>query len=262
MTPRPELREPVIGDAFGEGLLAVLEGVGAYHVVNERDDGFVDVDGMNYFSDVADDPHWEWIHARLGERVLDIGAGAGRAAVSLQQAGIDVTALDVSPGALEVCRRRGVAPTFHGSVTDLATHEPQERFDTFLCMGNNLGLLGTPPLAADFLAALTVLGTSDCAVVGTMLNPYETTNPDHLAYQEANRGRGNLPGQIWLRVRYRRLASPWFGLLWLAPKELAEVAAASGWELTAATEGVIYAAELRKREVSPSVVGPAARRAG
>ena len=176
-----------------------------------------------------------------------IGAGAGRSALSLQHAGVAVTALDVSPGALEVCRRRGVAQTFHGSVTDLAAHEPHEPFDTFLCMGNNLGLLGMPPLAADFLGALAALGTSDCVLVGTMLNPYETTNPDHLAYQEANRARGVLPGQIWLRVRYRRLASPWFGLLWLAPDELAELVAASGWELTAATEGMIYAAQMRKR---------------
>jgi SAM-dependent methyltransferase len=151
MTAVPHPRDPVVGDAFGEGLLAALAGE-PYRVVNERDDGHVDVDTSDYLGRVEDDPHWSWIEPRLGERVLDIGAGGGRASVPLEEAGVDVTALDVSPGALEVCRRRGV--------------------------------------------------TSG------------------------------------------RLATNWFGLLWLAPEELDTVAGAAGWELRDATDGMIYAAEL------------------
>jgi len=40
--------------------------------------------------------------------VLDIGCGPGRVALYLQRRGMDVTAIDVSPEALQVARTRGV----------------------------------------------------------------------------------------------------------------------------------------------------------
>ncbi|GAA2433391.1 hypothetical protein GCM10010191_54470 [Actinomadura vinacea] len=49
-------------------------------------------------------------------KVLDIGAGGGRAARVLLDRGHDVTALDVSPGALEVCRRQGIQSVVCGTV--------------------------------------------------------------------------------------------------------------------------------------------------
>ena len=41
-------------------------------------------------------------------RVLDVGCGAGRVCLHLQERGLDVVGIDISPGAVEVCRRRGV----------------------------------------------------------------------------------------------------------------------------------------------------------
>jgi hypothetical protein len=44
-------------------------------------------------------------------------------------------------------------------------------------------------------------------------DPGLTDDPTHLAYQERNRRRGRMPGQLRLRVRYRDLSDPWFDYL-------------------------------------------------
>src|SRR5215469_2807903 len=94
-----------------------------------------------------------WALARAPGRVLDLGAGAGRASLVLQERGQDVVALDVSPGAIEVCRRRGVHQVYLGTVAELAATRPAP-FDSVLMLGNNLGLLGSPQHAREVLAAL------------------------------------------------------------------------------------------------------------
>jgi hypothetical protein len=67
--------------------------------------------------------------------------------------GREVVALDVSPGAVEVCRRRGVRDTFTETVFELAGIGP-EPFDTFLLCGNNYGLLESLEHGLSFLGAL------------------------------------------------------------------------------------------------------------
>src|SRR5919106_2020681 len=91
------------GDAFGSMLLDHLEGKEDVHEIVERDDGFVSAARLNYFAPVR---RWPPVERRalrfVRGRVLDVGCGAGRVAVELQDRGHDVVAIDVSPGALEV----------------------------------------------------------------------------------------------------------------------------------------------------------------
>jgi SAM-dependent methyltransferase len=60
----------------------------------------------------------------VGGRVLNVGAGAGRFLLALQSRGHEPMALDVSPGAVEVCRRRGVRRTILGPIEELADTDP------------------------------------------------------------------------------------------------------------------------------------------
>lgn len=203
-----ELDGPVEGDAFGQGLIQRIE-TGSATIVIERDDGMVEVDPFDYFSP-PEGPHWEWVRSRLGHRILDIGCGAGRACLALQELGHDVVGLDVSPGAIEVSARRGVKQTFLGTVEDLAATRPAP-FDSFVGLGNNLDLLEDPSRAVTFLDALSRMSHAGSNLVGTLLNPYDTEEPLHLAYHEANRRAGRLAGEIRIRIRYRRTATPWFG---------------------------------------------------
>src|ERR1700677_1908070 len=103
--------EPKRGDALGSALLDALAGRDAPTVI-ERNDGLIAVDGTDYFGGLAEQD--EWAVARARGRVVDVGAGAGRAVTD------------------------GLAGAF----------------DSALLLGNNLGLLGSRENAVPFLATL------------------------------------------------------------------------------------------------------------
>lgn len=97
-----------------------------------------------------------------------------------------------------------------------------------LLLGNNLGLLGSPQRAPEVLAALGGVLRPGGVIVGACIDPYQTGQPVHLAYHGRNRRAGRMPGQVRIRIRYQRLATNWFDLLWMSPTELDEIAAAAG----------------------------------
>lgn len=234
---------PIEGDAFGQALLARQEGRSG-DIVSERDDGLVELDSFDYFSP-PQGPLWEWVVARVGHRIIDIGAGAGREALALQAMGREVLALDVSPGAIEVCRERGVVSTFLGTVQDLVATRPGP-FDSFLAF-NSLSLVFNPTDAVGLLDTLSTVGHPGWALVGTIRDPYRTDEPVHLAYLEANRAAGRMSGEVRWRTRFQRLAAPWHSILWACREELAELAARLGWRLveTSPAGDAVYGAVLR-----------------
>jgi len=177
--------------------------------------------------------------------VLDVGCGAGRVALELQARGHDVTAIDVSPGAVEVCTKRGVRDVQLGSIMQIDA--AMGTFDRIALFGNNLGLVANPSQAVRLLRRFTRVLAPGGAVVAVNLDPYGTTEPIHLAYQERNRERGRASGQIRLRIRYQALATPWFDYLFLSVKEVGAIAQAAGWTVADVLrdDGPVYAVELR-----------------
>ncbi len=236
-------------DAYGRMLLDHLDGADGTHEVTERDDGFVSVsEGASYYAA----PFAEWpgfereaIRRAVG-RVLDVGAGAGRAALHLQNRGREVVAIDNSPGAVEVCRRRGVADVREMPVTRVS--RALGGFDTVLLFGNNLGLLAGARRGRWLLRRFHTMTPDRGRIVATTLDPYLTDDPDHLAYHERNRHRGRLGGQIRLRVRYRRLVTPWFDYLFVSRDELRALVDGTGWRIDRLIDsgGPLYAAVLTK----------------
>ncbi|MCG8615428.1 MAG: methyltransferase domain-containing protein [Desulfobacterales bacterium] len=72
-------------------------------------------------------------------RTLDVGAGSGCHSLALQAAGFDVTAMDISPGCIDVMERRGVEKRLLKSLFSLK----EDRFNTLLMLMNGIGICGT-----------------------------------------------------------------------------------------------------------------------
>lgn len=218
-------------DAFGHALMDHLIGRENHLVMLERDDGLVDTEFVpGYFMEFRRWSRLERSAVRsVRGRVLDIGCGAGRVALHLQERGHAVVGIDVSALAVKVCSLRGVEVVRAMPVTQVDGR--LGTFDTIVMMGNNLGLLANRERAGWLLRRFHRLTTERGRIVATSLDHFRTTDPFHLRYQRRNRRRGRMPGQIRLRVRYRTLATPWFDYLFLSPGELEEVVRRTGWRI-------------------------------
>lgn len=70
-------------------------------------------------------------------KVLDIGAGAGSHSLYLQNdRNLEVTALDISPKSIEVCKLRGIK----NAVAENMLHFSEGNFDTILLLMNGTGI--------------------------------------------------------------------------------------------------------------------------
>jgi len=233
-------------DAFGALLTDHLAGKRPIEVV-ERDDGFVFTGATGYW--LAPRRAW-WPQERramrlVRGRVLDVGCGAGRIGLDLQERGFDVVGLDLSPGAIAIARERGMADARAGTVSDTVRHN--ERFDTVLLLGNNVGLLGGEASGRRYLRELARVAVPGGRLLAGSFDPYDGASDAALRYQEHNRARGRMGGVERLRVRYRDLATPWYDVLFASREELAALADGTGWILRRfLDEGAGYVAVLER----------------
>ncbi len=216
-------------DAFGSALRDFTEGRGGEEII-ERDDGMITLSAAaeHYFEEPAG--HDREVLDHVHGRVLDVGAGAGRIALYLQQRGHDVVAIDVSPLAVEVMRMRGIADGRRMPLRDVNRKE-LGTFDSVVMMGNNFGLFGERSRARRLLRRLDRMTSKGAVIVAQSRDPYQTTDDFHFAYQEQNRQRGRMAGQLRIRVRYKIMKTPWLDYLLVSPTEMADIVAGTGWRI-------------------------------
>jgi SAM-dependent methyltransferase len=218
-------------DAFGQEMWACYNGEGTYEI-GERDDGYIDIgpDTKVYFS-----RYEEWsLHEKkamefVKGRVFDIGCGSGRHSLYLQDKGFDVLGIDVSPLAIRVCKLRGLKKAEVMSIEEV-DFKPSS-FDTIIMMGNNFGLLGNSKRTKRLLKRFHEMTSKNALIVADTRDPYKTENPFHLEYQEFNRKRGRMSGQLRIRIRYKKYATKWFDYLIVSKEEMKEILRGTGWKI-------------------------------
>ena len=180
-------------------------------------------------------------------KILDIGCGAGRHSLYLQEKGFDVTGIDNSPGAIEVCKLRGLQKAEVLPI-EKADQLAENNFDTIIMFGNNFGLFGNPENAKKILEKFTRITAPNARIIAGTLNPYKTDDPNHLAYHELNRRRGRMPGQATIRIRYERAVGKWFDYLFVSPEEMKEIFKDTDWQIKQfiAPEDLHYFAVIEK----------------
>jgi len=167
-------------------------------------------------------------------RVLDLGCGAGSHSLHLQEKGLEVEAMDISPGAVATCALRGVS---RAQVMDLWQLE-RGNFDTVLALMNGVGLCGTLERLPRFLQILKGL----LAPQGVIL----MDSSDIIYMYENEQGDYELPenvhyyGETSFRMIYKNLRSPDFPWLYIDFDLLQQYAWQAGMTCKLVQEGPHY----------------------
>ena len=177
------------------------------------------------------------------ERILDVGAGAGCHSLVLQERGLDVTAIDISPLSVETMKERGVKKVLE---QDFFTLEGQ--YDTILMLMNGIGIVGTLERMPEFFKQLdkilaprgqVLCDSSDISYV------FETDDgiielPDDMSYY----------GEHSFQMRYKDTIGKPFNWLYIDADTLREKAWGSGYTVEVIAEGehYDYLARITKRE--------------
>jgi hypothetical protein len=235
-------------DAFGAALLAHIEGTAGDRVLLlEVDDGRVmpAMSPSEFFKDPDGWLYWEReLLEDVTEPVLDLGCGAGRHALFLQEQGMHVVGLDNSPGAVKVCERRGLKDV---RLADLREPPDDEAWGTVLLMCGNFGLAGGWDETREFLARLHGTCSPGASIVADSVDPTLNNDPTSVAYRAAKRSEGRHEGEVGLRLRFGECVTPYWQLLNLPPSDVEPLISGTGWSLeTQIVEGMDHAMRLQR----------------
>ncbi len=218
-------------DAFGHVMSDLFNKKEVYEIV-ERDDGFISPSpGPDfYFSEYEN--WWESEKASMAYvsgKVLDIGCGAGRHSLYLQGKGFEVVGVDNSPLAIDVCKARGLRDARVVPITRLSLR--LGIFDTILMLGNNFSLVGSIRRAKWLLDRFYHMTSESGIIIAQTRDPYQTDEPEHLAYHARNREHGRMTGAVKIKVRYKKYATPWIEFLMFSKNEMKDLIAHTNWQI-------------------------------
>jgi hypothetical protein len=190
-----------------------------------------------YFRKEDDMPDLEWL--ALNEcrgKVLDVGAAAGCHSLILQERDIDITAMDISPLAVDVMREQGVKNVV---MADIFTYN-QGKFDTLLLLMNGMGLAATITQAKQLLLHLGTLLTPDGQIL------FDSSDVAYV--YEGKLPKTHYYGEIWYQYEYNKRQTDWFRWLYVDETTMQGIAAETGFKMEVLLEDEFgqYLARLTK----------------
>lgn len=138
-------------DLFGNALLDYQNGNYSDDIITSTNISDDDVLPLPYlFRDFKNMPKLEQKALKLAKGfVLDVGCGSGNHSLYLQNIGLQVKAIDISKGAIEVAKQRGVSQAELQAILD-----ETETFDTILLLMNGTGVFQEMSQVSKYLTHL------------------------------------------------------------------------------------------------------------
>lgn len=219
-------------DLFGNALLDYFNGNYTVDIFTSTNISEEDELPLPYlFRDFEDMPPLEQKTMQLAKgKVLDVGCGAGSHSLYLQTQGLDVKAIDVSKGAIEVTKKRGVKNAQLLSILD-----ETETFDTILLMMNGTGIFQELSKVPDYLRHLkNLLNPGGQILIDSTDIKYMYEDEDGGYWQDLN---ANYYGELDYLLSYKDEDEPLITWLYLDYETLDDCCTSVGFQCELIQEG-------------------------
>jgi SAM-dependent methyltransferase len=212
----------IFGEAFRDFMAGRVDAFIGVAIDRTRQD---DLPVAYFFREYGHMPEWErLVMDRCRGRVLDAGAGAGAHALELQKRGLEVTAIDTSPGAVQVIKQRGIEKAYCEDFFRFG----QSGFDNILFLMNGIGMAGN----LDRLPSLLHRARGMLQPGGEVF--LESTDLIYMYEQED--GSFLIPagrhyyGEVSYRLTYKEKKAAAFPWLFVDPDNLMQAASQTGFD--------------------------------
>lgn len=168
-------------------------------------------------------------------RVLDIGAGAGCHALALQERGLEVKVIDISPLSCEVMKERGVKDV---ECVNLFNPQLQGKYDTLLLLMNGTGIAGKLNRLSMLLNRLKeLLAEGGQILIDSSDLKYIYENEDGSMDIDLN---APYYGEVDYQMQYKNIKGERFDWLYTDPMLLASISKQCGLNCEIVEEGENY----------------------
>lgn len=168
-------------------------------------------------------------------RILDVGAGSGCHALALQEMNKEVCALDISPLAVEVMKKRGVNDA---RLTNLFDESFRESFDTVLMLMNGSGIIGKlSNMPVFFQRMKQILRPGGCILMDSSDLSYLFEEEDGSIVIDL---AGEYYGEIDFQMQYKDIKSDSFDWLYIDFDTLSLYASECGFKAELIKKGKHY----------------------
>ncbi len=225
-----------MADLFGKALLDFQNGDYTHDLITETQASKKETLPLPYlFRSFTEMPSIEQVALQhCNGKTLDVGCGAGCHALYLQNKGFDVTAIDLSEGAVTVCKKRGVKKAFRVQLLDY--NNP--KFDTIILLMNGSGIFKSIHLLPTYLNHLKKLLQPKGQVLmdSSDIQYLYPQNKDGSIWVPADRYYGELQFTLY----YKDYIPEKFNWLYLDPNMLRKYCKKVGFTCEIITKGDHY----------------------